>query len=243
MRIGVLGTGTIASAVVRGIAGDGHEITVSTRGAAQSAALAAAFDNVAVADNQAVLDQSDVIFLGLMAGAAEAVLGGLAFRADQQVISFMAGAPLARVQALVSPAQARAIMMPFPGIAQGGSAVIAQGETALIEEVFGHNNNVFEVKDNAELEAYLCAQAVLSPVARMVEEAALWLGSRVADADQGEAFLRQLVASSLGASACAPLLAALNTPGGFNQRLRRHMDDSGSGAALRAGLDSLERDG
>ena len=33
MRIGVIGTGTIASAVVRGIAGDGHAITVSERSA------------------------------------------------------------------------------------------------------------------------------------------------------------------------------------------------------------------
>ncbi len=35
MRIGVLGTGTIASAVVQGIAQDGHEITVSKRSRAR----------------------------------------------------------------------------------------------------------------------------------------------------------------------------------------------------------------
>ena len=73
MRIGVLGTGTIATAVVRGIAGDGHQISVSERSAENSAALAAEFGNVTVADNQAVLDRSDVVFLGLMAeGVTEA---------------------------------------------------------------------------------------------------------------------------------------------------------------------------
>ncbi len=240
MKIGVLGTGTIASAVVRGIAGDGHEITVSERSASQSAALATAFENVSVADNQTVLDRSDVVFLGLMAEAALEVLEGLRFRGDQQVISMMAGVSLEQLSAMVTPAQARAIVIPFPGIAKGGSPVFMLGDIDLVNQIFSSRNSVFETRDNAELEAYQSAQAVLSPVARMVDDASNWLGERVEDPAQGEAFLRALVASSLTASACAPLINALNTPGGFNQRLRLHMEDSGMGATLKAGLDKLE---
>ncbi len=88
--------------------------------------------------------------------------------------------------------------------------------------------------------AYLVAQAVLSPVARMVGDAAVWLDARVSDPEQGEAFLRMLVASSLSGSACAALIEALNTPGGYNQRLRVHMEESGMGKTLRTGLDGLE---
>ena len=40
MKIGVIGTGTIATAVVQGIAGDGHQITVSDRSATNACALA-----------------------------------------------------------------------------------------------------------------------------------------------------------------------------------------------------------
>ncbi|WP_293963067.1 NAD(P)-binding domain-containing protein [Sneathiella sp.] len=40
MRIGVIGCGTIASAVIHGIAGDGHEITVSERTASHAKVLA-----------------------------------------------------------------------------------------------------------------------------------------------------------------------------------------------------------
>ena len=99
MKIGVIGTGTIASAVVRGIAGDGHDIAVSERGAARAADLARAFDNVSVHDNAGVVAASDVIFLGLMAEAAGEILAGLSFRAGQRVISFMAGASLEEVRA------------------------------------------------------------------------------------------------------------------------------------------------
>ena len=240
MRIGVLGTGSIASALVEGIARDGHQITVSNRSAARAERLAAMFDNVTVADNQTVLERSEVVFLGLMAEIAPKVLVDLSFRAEQRVSSLMAGATLAEVATLVTPARAAAVMMPFPGIAQGGSPIMALGETDLLDQIFGARNQIFELTDAAELAAYLCAQAVLSPVARLVADASDWLGSRVRDGEQAESFLRMLVASSLTGTECRPLLEALDTPGGYNQRLREHMLSSGMSAALRTGLDTLE---
>jgi pyrroline-5-carboxylate reductase len=57
---------------------------------------------------------------------------------------------------------------------------------------------------------------------------------------QGEAFLRTLVASSLADQATGPLIDALNTPGGYNQRLRQHMEAAGMGRDLAEGLNKLE---
>lgn len=241
MRIGFIGTGTIASAVVTGIANDGHEIAVSRRSATHSERLAAQFAAVSVHDNQSVLDQSDVIFIGLMADAAKDVLSELAFRVDHIVVSLMADAALAEIAALVAPAHAAAIMIPFPGIAQGGSPILGYGDTDLLSRLFGADNSVFPLESEAELTAYNCAQAVLSPAVRMVADAADWLSERVEDSAQGEAFLRALVGSNLTGSDCATLLKALDTPGGYNQRLRDHMTESGMTTALAEGLDKLER--
>ncbi|MCF6433708.1 NAD(P)-binding domain-containing protein [Leisingera sp. MMG026] len=240
MRLGFLGCGTIASAVVRGLAGKGHQITVSERSKAQSAALAEAFEDVTVTGNQAVIDASDVIFLGLMAESAEGILKELVFREDQQVVSLMAGADIGRVAELAAPAEAVAVMIPFPGIAQGGSPVMALGNTALLGSLFEPDNQIFVLKDEGELNAYLSAQAVLSPAARLVGDAAEWLGDRVSDKAQGEAFLRMLVSASLRASGCSELIEALNTPGGYNQRLRLHMEDAGLRSSLAKGLSNLE---
>ncbi len=241
MRIGIIGTGTIASAVVQGIAGDGHDIAVSRRSAAQSERLAAMYPNVTVHDNQAVLDRSDIIFLGLMAGSAGDVLGQLICRADHKVISLMADCTLHKVAAMVAPAEAAAIMIPFPGIAQGGSPALGYGDTDLLHGLFGARNTIFALKSEKELTGYNCAQAVLSPAIRMVADAADWLGPRVEDRAQGEAFLRALVGSSLIGSDCATLLGALDTPGGYNQRLRNYMTASGMSETLAEGLDRLER--
>jgi pyrroline-5-carboxylate reductase len=240
MRLGFIGTGTIAAAVVRGLAGRGHEILVSARSQVRSTRLAAEISEVRVAEVQEILDQSQVVFLGLMLEAAPEILGGLTFRAGQQVVSFMAGADLEQVAALVAPARAEAVMMPFPGIAQGGSAVMALGGTELLNALFAPHNRVFFLRNAQELEAYLCAQAVLSPVARLTADAASWLGARVSDPAQGEAFLRMLISSSLRGTAAQDLIEALNTPDGYNQRLRTHMENAGMGEQLIRGLNALE---
>jgi pyrroline-5-carboxylate reductase len=117
---------------------------------------------------------------------------------------------------------------------------MALGETDLVSTLFAPHNRVFSLRNAHELDAYLCAQAVLSPVARLTADAATWLGARVSDPAQGEAFLRMLVSSSLSEAGAKDLIEALNTPGGYNQRLRLHMENSGMGRYLVSGLDALE---
>lgn len=240
MRIGVIGCGTIARAAVEGIVGDGHEFIVSERSAHHAAFLDETYDNVRIADNQGVVDASDVLLLGLMAETAGNVLGALTFRQDQRAITFMAGATLEQADSMVRPARATAIMMPFPRIAQGGTPIMMFGDTKLITEIFGSRNTIFPVRDADEMAAYLCAQAVLSPVARMIDDAANWLGERVSNTEQGEVFLRVLVASNLSTTECGSLIEALNTPEGYNQRLRLHMEAQGMSADIKSGLTNLE---
>ena len=242
MRIGVLGLGTIATAVVEGIAGDGHDITVSTRSQTNSSRLAHQFESVAVADNQAVVDASDIVFLGLTADAAPNVLETLRFREGQQVVSLMADLSLEATARLVAPADMAARMIPFPSIATGTSPILAYGDRVLVERLFGARNSIFALDSEDDLAIYLCAQAVLSPAVAMVKDAADWLvdqGSH--DAEIAEAFLRTLVGSSLLGSPCSELLRALDTPGGYNQRMRKHMLSSGLSENLRDGLDRLHR--
>lgn len=239
MKIGVIGLGTIATAVVHGVAQDGHQITVSQRSAQHAMALSAAYDCVTVAENQQVLDQSDVIFLGLMAGAAPDILNSLNFRSGQKVISFMADVSLAEVATMVAPATASAIMMPFPGIATGGTPVMMLGDAALVDNIFGSRNTLYPLRDDAELKVYVCAQAVLSPIAQMIRSVADWASENGADRAQSEAFLRELIASSLAASDSDSLVQALSTPGGYNLRLREHMQAAGLEEALQRGLDEL----
>ncbi|WP_243698441.1 hypothetical protein [Paracoccus alkanivorans] len=57
--------------------------------------------------------------------------------------------------------------------------------------------------------------------------------------DKAETFLRMLVGTNLLGSPCAKLLRALDTPGGYTQRLRQHMLETSLRENLHWGLDDL----
>lgn len=73
-RIGFLGTGEIASQMVRGLAGQGHAIMVSDRNADVARSLADDHIEVSIVSNAEVVGQSDIVILCLMAPVARTVL-------------------------------------------------------------------------------------------------------------------------------------------------------------------------
>lgn len=238
MRLGFIGTGTISTAVVHALAPKGHEIIVSERSATNAEALSQAYENVRIGTNAEVVAGADILFLGLMPEHVAQALIGLPFRAGQQMISFVADTPLSEVAALIAPAKVETLVLPFPAIAKTRSPLIAHPPSKLAEDIFS-DHDVFSARTPAEFQALLRAQAVLSPVAQMLAEAATWAGEQGADAGNTEAFLRALVASNLSANALSPLLKSLSTEGGYNARLREHLEASGTYTALRDGLDKL----
>lgn len=241
MRCGVVGIGNIGSAVATGLAKAGHDITISKRSAAQSQRLAKAFPNITIAENQHVLDHSDIVFIALNHDVAAAALTALRFRPDHIIISLMAGCDLDALARLVSPAPATTIMIPFPAIAGGGSPILVMGDAAPVARIFGDSDSIIAITDSAELDVFLAAQAILSPVAVMVAAAAKWVDQHGGDANKAEPFLRQLIASSLNGMASDDLIAALNTPDGFNQRLRLYFEQHGLKANVHDGLSRLSQ--
>src|SRR3546814_5110849 len=86
-RLGFIGTGTIAAAIVAGLALSGEEpILLSPRNADIAARLSARFSHVGVAnDNQAVLDQTDLVILAVRPPIADSVLEDLKFGHDPRL--------------------------------------------------------------------------------------------------------------------------------------------------------------
>lgn len=247
MQIGILGTGTIATAVVRGIVGDGHDIMVSERSRANAQALSEAYSNVKTCSNQEVLDRSDVVILGLMPDVAKDLLPNLSFRTGQSVISLMAEVPKSVLEQLVFPARLDGIAIPFPAIAQGGSPVLCCPPTDLMHQLFGAQNHVISVRGPEDLEAYLAGQAILSAAVKQLAIARDWMTGKTGDAIEAERFLRLLVGGGLmaapldHATALDDLLDALSTPGGFNAELRDFLLERGMSQDVKDGLEQLHR--
>lgn len=246
-RVGFLGMGEIAAALVQGLAGaggaeGGHEIVVSPRNPTIAARLANEVAGVRIAaDNEAVVAESDVVILCLLASVARQVLPGLPFRATQSVISAMVDLPLAELIGLCSPASDIAITIPLPFVASGGCPLPVFPASAALAQLYGAKNPVFVVHSEAALNAHFAATALCSPLLAQMQATADWLSRVTGDAKSSEAYVCGVIRGYLPpmttAGHLAAMLAALSTEGGLNATLAARM--APAVADLTKGLDGF----
>lgn len=244
-RIGFIGTGEIASAMVRGLAGRGHRILVSERTAAVAQDLAQTIDEVTVAANQQVLDDSDVVFLCLLKSVAEKVLPGLTFRADHKIISVMADAPFALLQDLCAPAREICITIPLPFVATGGCPLPVFPASPVLEALFGADNLILPQPSEDALTAHFAACAIASVVMTELQAASTWLAGFTGNPTAAEAYLITTFSGFLGGmkpgepEQFAQALHGLSTEGGLNATLRAKVEQAGVNDLIREGLDGF----
>lgn len=240
-RVGFIGTGDIAAALVRGLQGQGHHILISPRNATIAATLAAEVAGVTIASNADVVAGSDVVFLCLLARVAETVLPGLPFRTDQTVISVMVDAPLAKLRHLCAPATDIAITIPLPPIAKGGCPLPVYPASAPLAALFGARNPVIVLDSEAALAAHLGVSAICSPLLDQLITAADWLAGHTGDPAGAEAYVAAMIRAYLPdraiPGAMAGALQNLSTEGGLNATLRAAM--AGAKAEMLQGLDGF----
>ena len=132
--LGVLGCGTMASAMVErwldAALMNVSDLSVSTR---RKSSPALARIGIEPSSNQSVVDGSDVILLGIKPYQLEAVTSGVEFRADQVVLSILAGTPFETLKAAVAPAFA-VRLMPNLAVRLGKGIVAEVGVSDLVQQ-------------------------------------------------------------------------------------------------------------
>lgn len=249
LRLGVIGTGAIAEAIVDGVraAGLGGVIHLSPRNAEVAATLAARHDDVRVAtDNQEVVDRSDSLLLAVRHEHVPAVLGALRIPADRLVISAVAGYSIAALRALLpaGPEVVRSIPLPAVRDLRGVTPLYPRHSTA--EAVFGALGGVLPAPDEASFDAMSAASATISGHFGYVRVVARWLADTGLPAADAEAFVRGMfagAADSLGDRGLGldDLVRDVETPGGLNEAVRSGWLDDTNQQRLRAALDDILR--
>ncbi|PWR03603.1 pyrroline-5-carboxylate reductase [Meridianimarinicoccus roseus] len=242
-RIGFLGTGEIAGAMVRGLAGQGHRILVSERNADHAAMLARTIPEVTIAANPQVVAGSDVVIACLMAATARQVLPDLPWRSDHTIISVMVDVPHGDLATLCAPATDIALTIPMPFISSGGCPLPVFPDAASVTALFGARNLVLPVASEVALNAHFAASALSAPILRLLAEGTGWLARETGDPVAAEAYVTALFAGYMTPDGTgrhfAGLLDSLATEGGLNAALRAALEDLGAPAALGAGMDTL----
>lgn len=136
-RLGFLGAGKMAEALVRGVVNAGlvapDDILLSDVAAERLTKLTQAYGVRTTGSNAAVVESADAVVLAVRPQDVDAVLGevGRLFRRDQPLISIAAGVRLATLEARLAPGVPAVRVMPnLPCLVGEAAAGIAPGRSA-----------------------------------------------------------------------------------------------------------------
>jgi len=247
---GFIGTGTITSALVRGLCTSSHppgSVWVSPRNPQKAARLEEAFEPVRIGrDNQAVVDRADVVILAVRPQDARGVLGPLRFRADQCVVSLLAGTPLSEIQPFAAPAERVARAVPLPSAEQHvGPIALHPGEEAA-QALFADLGTVIVTGEEPELDKLLVLTALMAPYYALLDEIASWAGGagveRKTAAGYTAAMFRALsiMVEAREDGDLQAMVRECTTPGGLNELALRVIADRGGFAPVTSALAAVE---
>ena len=248
MRLGFVGCGTIAAAIVTGLqsAGNGDSVILSPRNAEVAAGLAARFANVQVAaTNQAVLDACDVAVLAVRPQIAASVLPQLRFRADHHVLSLIAAVPLQYLKSAVAPVASVTRAVPLPSVAyrQGPTAIYpAQSSVRALFDALG---TVVALDDETEFDTFAAVTAIMASYFSFADTVAGWMTHKGVAPANTHIYVAQILKGLAQAPMMAPdrSFAALaeehQTAGGLNEQVVRQLTDKGIFAELSSALDAV----
>lgn len=251
MKLGFIGTGALTRAIVIGLetaGGDSASVLLSPRNEQIAAGLTARYPNVSVApDNQAVVDNSDIVMLAVRPQVADDVLSRLRFRPGHHVVSLIATLSREDISALSAPAQHVTQALPMPMIAHHQGATIIYPPDPDTVALFAGLGKVVEVEHSDEFDALSAVTATYAAYFKYLDTIHHWLKDRgVADAT-GRDYIAALFAALANAPETAPdagfadLAKEYATRGGINEQLLRELTDRDVFDVLSESLDGVHR--
>jgi len=246
MKIGIIGTGTIASAIVTGFCTkkSGHEFFLSPRNADKAAALAAKFSKVKVcASNQEVLDNSQWIFITVQKTGFDA-LNELSFKKEHKVLNMATEMQLDDLKNRIGETAVLAHVVPLPMIVRGFGPLLVYPEISEIGELFSSVSDVLYVKNIADVRPLQLITCIMSPYYMLLNEVVQFADTQGVEHDLSVTFTHSLF-SALSRRAAetknCDLVELANdmTPGGYNEQSMNELLDNGAIEAWRTSLNRL----
>lgn len=249
-RVGFIGVGSIAEALITGMCAQGEQratFLLSPRNSSLSHGLAARFPFIRVAaDNQEVVDRSDILFIAVTPQIAADVLSALEFRPDQRIVSLIATFDMARVRELVAPASTIARLAPVPSVARRLGPLILFPAVAEIAALLEGLGQLIQLPNEADLDALWTVTGLMAPYFGLLEETTDWLVRQNLDVLQARMFVAgifealSVTAAKRSAEGFDKLRAAHTTPGGLNEQSYRELKAAGWMTLFSRALDLIQ---
>ncbi|HWB92003.1 MAG TPA: NAD(P)-binding domain-containing protein [Puia sp.] len=250
MKIGFIGVGNIAAALVEGFctaAGGGDAgIFLSPRNEERSTALAARYPAVVrLRSNQEVVDASEIVIISVRPPSAGDVLRDLRFQSRHTVVSLVALLKYADLVPLAGPASGVCRAIPMPAAAKHNCPIALYRPTPEVVQLFAAVGSPLTVSDEAQLHALWTLTGLITPFYDLLAGLSGWAiahGVERRTANEYTAHLYQSLAwlAQLDPGAGFPAFAKhAATPGGLNEQAGREIREKGAHQAWIEAADRL----
>ncbi|WP_208441485.1 pyrroline-5-carboxylate reductase [Bartonella raoultii] len=252
MKLGFLGTGTISACIIDGLMTSAFNISsiiVSPRNAQIAERLSRTYDKVVIAENnQALLDVSECVFLCLPNQIAESVLRSLRFRPEQLVISVLAMATAAEVEAWINHKVYRAVPLPF--VAECKNLTPIYPDHPFLRTLFDTLGGTLVLEEEEQFNLFMTAGSLMGVYFNFIETAHQWFITQGLKKQQSAEFLtmmfgnltdemRKIIATDRSTTLNFALLEKeFSTKGGTNEFLSNYFSHQGGKRALTTALEA-----
>jgi pyrroline-5-carboxylate reductase len=243
MIVGFVGSGSMAAAMARGLAGEVDSMLFSDSGSGRAAALAEELGGEAVDSNREIAERADLVVLAVKPAKLDQVAADLGDA--KTIVSLLGATSLERVEALFPNSEAIRVMPNVAVEVRRGVLCVAGAESAqtrALLELLGHVVELPDPEFDAATAVMGCAPAYLALAVEALAEAG-------ADAGLDPELARNLVVETTAGTAellremhPADVRKAVASPGGSTEAGLEALDSEGAREAFKAAVQaSLER--
>jgi len=249
MKVGFIGIGKIASAVVEGLCTSkaaGLEIFLSPRNETTSACLAGKYPAVRrMAENQEVLDKSETVIIAVRPAVAVEILKTLSFQTRHTVVSLIPLLKYDDLSAAVQPAAGICRAIPLPAVTEHNCPIPLFRAPKAVVDLFSLIGQPLPVADEQQLHAIWTLTGLITPFYDLLGELSAWTIDHGVDKRVANTYIADLF-QSLSCLAqrakhidFAELAGHAATPNGMNEQAGKEIREKGAHVAWREAADRL----
>ena len=248
-KLGFIGTGAITEHVITGLivkGGYAEEIVVSERSQERSRKLAERFSNVRVeSENQAIVDQVDLVFVGVLPQQTLEVLESLTFRPDQVIVSMASIVSVGQLAKVVAPATQIHRIIPMPPNEIGVGPIPIFPSSPVVEALLSQIGTMVPVEEEQHFSTFSAGSAVMATFFELVATHAEWLQEKGVPEEAATRYSTTVFHSlatqiqDLGPEQLQKVSEECLTAGGLNEQLLLVTRKEGWYEELQAGLEQI----
>ena len=251
MKIGFIGTGKIASSVIRGICSSKISFTkilISPRNKSTATSLRKKFKRVYIAkNNQQIVDNCNWVFLSITPTVGKKIIQKLKFKSNQTIISFISTITLAQLKKAVKVKAKIIRAIPLPPISLKKGPIPICPPNKKVKEFFNKIGTTVEIKNEKSSINFWATSGMMAPFYELLRIMTDWLVKRGIKRDDAQKYITSLfLALSEDAAVNSKkdlkyLVKDSQTPKGLNEQGVKELTKSGFYKMLEKTLNNIHK--